>query len=177
VSADRRHPLRRTGRPKPKSPSLCHPSWLVRRSKRLCGSGREERYALPGTWLKCQSSRDQGSLAESALASPAAGFGGYERYPSLAAKAAVLLQHVARNHALPDGNKRTALLCAILFANLNGLDWEPPEADDPDGKETAEIVEATAASKVPSPHSLPGSTTGWPTWHHSLPQSCPSGLP
>jgi death-on-curing protein len=88
-------------------------------------------------------------LAESALASPAAGFGGYERYPSLAAKAAVLLQHVACNHALPDGNKRTALLCAILFANLNGLDWEPPEADDPDGKETAEIVEATAASKVP----------------------------
>jgi hypothetical protein len=63
VSADRRHPLRRIGRPKPKSPSLCHPSWLVRRSKRLCGSGREERYALPGTWLKCQSSRDQGSLA------------------------------------------------------------------------------------------------------------------
>ena len=62
VSADRRHPLRRIGRPKPKSPSLCHPSWLVRRSERLCGSGREERYALPGTWLKCQSSRDQGSL-------------------------------------------------------------------------------------------------------------------
>jgi hypothetical protein len=60
--ADRRHPLRRIGRPKPQSPSLCHPSWLVRRSKRLCGSGREERYALLGTWLKCQSSRDQGSL-------------------------------------------------------------------------------------------------------------------
>jgi hypothetical protein len=55
--ADRRHPLRRIGRPKPKSPSLCHPSWLVRRSIRLCGSGREERYALSGTWLKCQSSR------------------------------------------------------------------------------------------------------------------------
>ncbi|HEX4102088.1 MAG TPA: DUF5132 domain-containing protein, partial [Pseudonocardiaceae bacterium] len=61
-AADRRHPLRRIGRPKPKSPSLCRPSWLVRRSKRLCGSGRGERYALPGTWLKCQSSRDQGSL-------------------------------------------------------------------------------------------------------------------
>jgi hypothetical protein len=55
-------PLRRIGRPKPKSPSLCPPSWLVRRSKRLCGSGREERYALPRTLLKCQSSRDQGSL-------------------------------------------------------------------------------------------------------------------
>jgi len=60
--ADRRHPLRRVGRPKPKSPSLCHPSWLVRRSKRLCGSGREEHYALLKTWLKCQSLRVQGAL-------------------------------------------------------------------------------------------------------------------
>jgi hypothetical protein len=60
--ADRRHPLRRIGRPKPKSPSLCHPSWLVRRSKRLCGSGREEHYALLRTWLKCQSLRVQGAL-------------------------------------------------------------------------------------------------------------------
>jgi ribosomal protein S18 acetylase RimI-like enzyme len=41
---------------------LCHPSWLVRRSKRLCGSGREGHYALLGTWLKCQRARDQGSL-------------------------------------------------------------------------------------------------------------------
>ena len=62
--ADRRHPLRRVGRPKPKSPSLCHPSWLVRRSKRLCGSGRVERYALLRTWLKCQSARDQGALGD-----------------------------------------------------------------------------------------------------------------
>jgi hypothetical protein len=60
--ADRRHPLRRIGRPKPQSPSLCHPSWLVRRSKRLCGSGREEHYALLRTWLKCQSLRVQGAL-------------------------------------------------------------------------------------------------------------------
>lgn len=60
--ADRRHPLRRTGRPKPQSPSLCHPSWLVRRSKRLCGNGQEEHYALLETWLKCQSLRVQGAL-------------------------------------------------------------------------------------------------------------------
>jgi hypothetical protein len=60
--ADRRHPLRRTGRPKPQSPSLCHPSWLVRRSKRLCGSGQGEHYALLETWLKCQSLRVKGAL-------------------------------------------------------------------------------------------------------------------
>lgn len=88
-------------------------------------------------------------LAESALAAPAAGFGDHEEYPDLAVKVAVLLQRVASNHALPDGNKRTALLCAVLFANLNGLGWEPPAADDPEGAETAEIVEAAAAGEVP----------------------------
>jgi hypothetical protein len=39
---------------------LCHLSWLVSRSKRRCGSVWEERYALPGTWLKCQSSSTGG---------------------------------------------------------------------------------------------------------------------
>ena len=64
-----RHPLRRVGRPNPESPSLCRPSWLVRRSKRLCGSGRVERYALLGTWLKCPRSRDQGSLVRRVVSS------------------------------------------------------------------------------------------------------------
>lgn len=89
------------------------------------------------------------SLAESALAAPAAGYGGQDRYPRFAEKTAVLLERLVRNHALRDGNKRTALLCAILFANLNHHEWEPPEADDPDGDETAEIVEAVAAGRVP----------------------------
>lgn len=66
-------------------------------------------------------------------------------------KCAVLLQRIASNHALPDGNKRTALLCAILFANLNGFMWMPPAGDDEDGQETAEVVEAAAARYVPLP--------------------------
>lgn len=41
------------------------------------------------------------------------------------------------------------MLCAILSAGLNGCDWIPPNADDPDGAETAEIVEAAAAGGVP----------------------------
>ena len=36
------------------------------------------------------------------------------------------------------------LLCAILFAALNGYRWIPPEGDDTDGTETAEMVEATS---------------------------------
>ena len=89
------------------------------------------------------------TLAGSALAAPSAGFGDFEKYPEFATKTAVLLQAVASNHALPDGNKRTALLCAILFAALNGYRWVPPEGDDPDGTETAEMVEATSTRTVP----------------------------
>ena len=89
------------------------------------------------------------TLAGSALAAPSAGFGNFEKYPEFATKTAVLLQAVASNHALPDGNKRTALLCAILFAALNGYRWVPPESDDPDGTETAEMVEATSMRTVP----------------------------
>ncbi len=89
------------------------------------------------------------TLAGSALAAPAAGFGGYEQYSGFTSKVAVLLQALTSNHPLPDGNKRTALLCAVLFANLNGYRWEPPAGDDPDGEETAEVVEAVAARVLP----------------------------
>lgn len=89
------------------------------------------------------------SLAGCAFAAPAAGFGDFERYPRFATKVAVLLRAVASNHALPDGNKRTALLCAVLFANLNGFRWNPPEEDDPEGAETAEVVEAAATRAIP----------------------------
>ena len=47
-------------------------------------------------------------LAESALAAPRAGFGDTDLYPTLFEKAAILLERLARNHPLPDANKRTA---------------------------------------------------------------------
>jgi death-on-curing protein len=95
-------------------------------------------------------------LAESALGAPAAGFGDHEEYPTFPMKVAILLQRIVSNHALPDGNKRAALLCAILFSNLNGLAWDPPTGDDPDGTETAEVVEAAAAGVLPF-----GALTAW----------------
>ena len=47
-------------------------------------------------------------LADSALRAPSAEFGGEEFYPDFVDKAAVLAVHVAKNHPLPDGNKRAA---------------------------------------------------------------------
>ncbi|MDN5789718.1 MAG: type II toxin-antitoxin system death-on-curing family toxin [Micrococcales bacterium] len=45
---------------------------------------------------------------------------GEDAYPSLAEKAAALLQSLTGNHALVDGNKRLALLATVSFLELNG---------------------------------------------------------
>jgi death on curing protein len=64
-------------------------------------------------------------LADSALHAPAAGFGGVELYPDVIDKAAVLCAHLARNHPLPDGNKRVAYLALLEFLARNEIEWAP----------------------------------------------------
>jgi death on curing protein len=68
-------------------------------------------------------------LAESALAAPRAGFGDVERYPTLLEKAAVLLERLARNHPLPDGNKRSAFIVTGLFLQANGRTFKGADPD------------------------------------------------
>jgi death-on-curing protein len=63
--------------------------------------------------------RDIGLLA-SALARPATTVMGVEAYPQLTAKAAALLESVARFHPLIDGNKRTAWTLMVLMLWING---------------------------------------------------------
>lgn len=70
-------------------------------------------------------------LADSALHAPAAGFGDTDFYPDFIDKAAVLVVRLARNHPLPDGNKRAAWVTLRLFVEINGWHWEPkPSVDD-----------------------------------------------
>jgi len=64
--------------------------------------------------------RDLG-LIDSACARPQASFAGVEAYPSLHLKAAALLESLAGNRALVDGNKRTAFAALLFFYDLNGL--------------------------------------------------------
>ena len=45
---------------------------------------------------------------------------GADAYPDLVGKAAALLESLARNHALVDGNKRLAWLATVVFLDLNG---------------------------------------------------------
>ena len=71
-------------------------------------------------------------LADSALHAPQAGFGNVDFYLDLHDKAAVLTCRIAWNHPLPDGNKRAALACLVLFIDLNNGSWndESPDTDD-----------------------------------------------
>lgn len=70
-------------------------------------------------------------LAESALHAPAAGFGETEFYPDFIDKAAVLIVHLAKNHPLPDGNKRAAWVALRLFIEINDWTWNTtPAVDD-----------------------------------------------
>ena len=69
--------------------------------------------------------RDVG-LLESALGRPQASVFGSDAYPELHDKAAALLESLARNHALIDGNKRLAWVSTKLFLALNGADLQGP---------------------------------------------------
>jgi death-on-curing protein len=62
-------------------------------------------------------------LADSALHAPAAGFGDTEFYPDFVDKAAVLIVRLAKNHPLPDGNKRAAWISLRLFIEINDWTW------------------------------------------------------
>ncbi len=62
--------------------------------------------------------RDYG-LLESAVARLQATVFGEDAYPTIHEKAAALLQSLCTNHALVDGNKRTAFVATALFYALN----------------------------------------------------------
>ncbi len=67
--------------------------------------------------------RDRG-LLESALAQPQATFDGAFVHDGLFAMAAAYLFHIVQNHPFLDGNKRTGVLSALVFVDLNGISIE-----------------------------------------------------
>ncbi len=84
-------------------------------------------------------------LADSALHAPQAGFGDDDFYPDLFDKAAILCWRLARNHALPDGNKRAAWAALTVFIDLNDGRWEP---DPPDVDEAEAAMLDVAAGTI-----------------------------
>lgn len=70
-------------------------------------------------------------MLESAAARPRATFSQQELYPDLFAKAAALMESLAKNHPFLDGNKRTAITAAGIFLQINGfrLEASSPELE------------------------------------------------
>ena len=70
--------------------------------------------------------RDQG-LLESAVAMPRASFGEAYLHEDLAHMAAAYAFHIAQNQPFLDGNKRTGLVAALVFLDLNGITVLDPQ--------------------------------------------------
>ena len=68
-------------------------------------------------------------LLDSALHAPQAGFGDDDFYSDFFMKAAVLCTRIARNHPLPDGNKRLAWICLRKFCDMNDFRLDVPTND------------------------------------------------
>lgn len=61
-------------------------------------------------------------LLQAALAAPQAGGHAGYYHPDLFEMAAAYLFHIAKNHPFVDGNKRTAVVAALVFLELNGAE-------------------------------------------------------
>jgi death-on-curing protein len=72
--------------------------------------------------------RDENLLASAVLA-PQSTFGGNSPYADVIAIAAAYLFFLCRNHPFLDGNKRTAMMAAIVFLRLNGIEPAPDSGD------------------------------------------------
>ena len=70
--------------------------------------------------------RDLG-LLQSALAQPEASFGGEWLHQTLYDMAAAYAYHLCQNHPFFDGNKRIALVCSLVFLELNEVIVEDPK--------------------------------------------------
>ena len=85
--------------------------------------------------------RDENLLA-SAVLTPQSSFGGKSPYADLVEVAAAYLFYVCKNHPFLDGNKRTAMMAAIVFLRLNGIEPKP------DSKQWEQLMLDVAASRI-----------------------------
>ena len=68
-------------------------------------------------------------LLHAAAERPTTSLYGESAYPGIHEQAAALMQSLARNHALVDGNKRLAWLSAVVFYGINGFALDAPDDD------------------------------------------------
>lgn len=85
-------------------------------------------------------------LLDAAVARPRATVFGIDAYPDHPSKAAALMQSLARNQALADGNKRTGWAAAWTFLYINGI--QLGEFDIDDAEQFVNAVATDAAMSV-----------------------------
>ena len=85
--------------------------------------------------------RDENLLASAVLTTQSS-FGGKSPYADIVEIAAAYLFYICKNHPFVDGNKRTAMMAAIVFLRLNGI--EPL----PDSAEWERLMLDVASSKI-----------------------------
>ena len=85
--------------------------------------------------------RDENLLA-SAVLTPQSSFGGKSPYVDIVDLAAAYLFYICCNHPFLDGNKRTAMMAAIVFLRLNGVESLP------DSEKWEQLMLDVAASKL-----------------------------
>lgn len=72
--------------------------------------------------------RDIG-LLKSAIGMPSATFSGAFLHPTVYEMAAAYLFHLAENHPFTDGNKRVGAMAALVFLDLNGIDFDASDEE------------------------------------------------
>ena len=85
--------------------------------------------------------RDE-NLLPSAVLTPQSSFGGKSPYADIVEVAAAYLFYICNNHPFLDGNKRTAMMAAIVFLRLNGI--KPL----PDSRKWEKLMLDVAANKL-----------------------------
>jgi death on curing protein len=86
--------------------------------------------------------RDFGML-QSAIAMPAASFGGQFLHADLCEMAAAYLFHIVQNHQFIDGNKRVGAVAAYVFLALNNVRLTADQAS------YADLVLSVACGETP----------------------------
>jgi len=83
------------------------------------------------------------NLLSSAIYIPQSTFDGKYLHESLFDMAGAYLFHICQNHPFIDGNKRTALVCALVFLDFNGID-----IDDPDGQLYKLVMKVASGKEI-----------------------------
>ena len=68
-------------------------------------------------------------LLKSAIGMPSATFGGVFLHPTIYEMAAAYLFHLVENHPFVDGNKRVGAMAALVFLDMNGIDFEASDEE------------------------------------------------